>query len=151
MKTVKLKISDIKPWENNPKIHTDEQVQLIVDSIERFGMNDPVGVWGKDNILVEGHGRILALQKLGVDEVDAIRLDHLADEERRAYALVHNQATLATDWDFELLDIVLEDLDIDMSEVGFDFEDIEPSHDVDSGLAHDEESLTECPSCGHKF
>jgi len=120
MKIEKLPLSKIKAWETNPKIHTDEQIQVIIDSIKQFGMNDPIAVWGDENIIVEGHGRVLALEKMGVEEVDAIRLDHLSDEERRAYALVHNQATMLTDWDFELLDFELEEIEFDLIETPSD-------------------------------
>ena len=66
-------------------------------------MNDPIGIWGKENEIVEGHGRLLACQKLGHKEVPCIRLDHLTDEERRAYALAHNQTTLSSGFDSTLL------------------------------------------------
>ena len=70
MEIVKLKIDDIKPYKNNAKIHTPEQIEQIKKSIEQFGMNDPIAVWGKDNIIVEGHGRLEALKQLGYTEVD---------------------------------------------------------------------------------
>ncbi len=121
MEIIKLKISDLKPYDKNAKIHTKEQVEQIKKSIEEFGMNDPIAVWGKENLIVEGHGRLEALKELGYDEVECIRLDHLTDEERKAYTLVHNKLTMNTDFDFELLDNELETIeDIDMSEYGFD-------------------------------
>ena len=123
MEIIKLGLDELKPYEKNAKRHTDEQIQHIINSIERFGMNDPIGIWGEKNVIVEGHGRYFALKKMGVDEVDCIRLDHLTDEERKAYTLVHNQATLETPFDFDLLDSELDDIfDIDMSEFGFDLD-----------------------------
>lgn len=126
MNIVKLKINEIKPYKNNAKIHTKEQIEQIKMSIQEFGMNDPIAVWGKDNIIVEGHGRLEALKELGYTEVDCIRLDHLTDEERKAYTLAHNKLTMNTDFDFDILDSELADIaDIDMSDFGFDlsFED----------------------------
>ena len=126
MNIVKLKINEIKPYKNNAKIHTTEQIEQIKKSIEEFGMNDPIAVWGKDNIIVEGHGRLEALKQLGYTEIDCIRLDHLTDEERKAYTLAHNKLTMNTDFDFDILDSELADIaDIDMSDFGFDlsFED----------------------------
>jgi len=93
MEIIKIPIEDIKPYKNNAKIHTDDEIQHKINSIKKFGFNDPIGVWSDDNIIVEGHGRYLALKKMGITEVECIRLDHLTDEERRAYALEHNQAT----------------------------------------------------------
>lgn len=142
MEIVKLKIDDIKPYKNNAKIHTPEQIEQIKKSIEQFGMNDPIAVWGKDNIIVEGHGRLEALKQLGYTEVDCIRLDNLTDEERKAYTLAHNKLTMNTDFNFEILESELLDIDnIDMSNFGFelDFEDeekevVEDEFDIDSNI-----------------
>lgn len=129
MEIIKLKIDELKPYDKNAKIHTKEQVEQIKKSIEEFGMNDPIAVWGKDNLIVEGHGRLEALKELGYDEVECIRLDHLTDEERKAYTLVHNKLTMNTDFDFELLTGELVDLaeDFDMTQFGF----LENSIDLD--------------------
>lgn len=142
MKIVKININDLKPYKNNAKIHTQEQIEQIKKSIKEFGMNDPIAVWGKDNIIVEGHGRLEALKQLGYTEVDCIRLDHLTDEERKAYTLAHNKLTMNTDFDFDILDDELASIeDIDMSDFGFDldFEDeekevVEDEFDVDANI-----------------
>ena len=81
LKVEYIPINEIKPYENNAKIHTEEQIEQIKKSIEEFRMNDPIGIWGKDNIIIEGHGRLMALQELGWDEVPVIRLDDLTDEQ----------------------------------------------------------------------
>ena len=121
MKIEKIKIDELKPYKNNAKLHTERQIEQIKESIEKFGNNDPIAIWGKDNIIVEGHGRLEALKQLGYDEVEVIRLDHLTDEERRAYTLVHNKLTMNTDFDDSILNLELEDIkDIDMSD--FDLE-----------------------------
>ena len=59
---------------------------------------------GDNNIIVEGHGRLAAAKELGYKELDCIRLDHLTDEERRAYTLTHNKLTMNTDFDIDILD-----------------------------------------------
>lgn len=115
-------IGDLKPYENNAKIHTDEQIEQIKKSIQEFGFNDPIAVW-KDGEIIEGHGRLFAAQQLGIEEVPIIRLDDLTDEQRRAYMLVHNKLTMNSDFDIKLLDVELDNIaDIDMSEFGFDNE-----------------------------
>lgn len=84
-------------------------------------MSDPIGVWGENNIIVEGHGRYLSCKELGIDKVPVIHLDHLTDEQRRAYALAHNKTAEMSEWDFDLLGSELDDiLDIDMTDFGFD-------------------------------
>lgn len=79
------------------------------------------GIW-KDEI-VEGHGRLLACKELGYKEVPIIRLDHLSDEERKAYTLAHNKLTMNSDFDLDILNDELDDiLNIDMSDFGFDLD-----------------------------
>ena len=112
-------INSIKPYKNNAKLHPQEQIEQIKKSIEQFGMDDPIGIW-KDEI-VEGHGRLIACKELGYSEVPIIRLDHLTDEERKAYTLAHNKLTMNSDFDFNILDGELADIiNIDMSNFGFD-------------------------------
>lgn len=113
-----LPIEDLKEYPNNAKIHTPEQVEQIKWSIEQFGFNDPIAIWQDE--IVEGHGRLAAAQELGFKELPVIRLDSLTDEERKAYALVHNKLTMNTGFDFELLNLELEAIDIDMEVYGFD-------------------------------
>lgn len=119
MKIVNLKIKDLKPYEKNAKTHPKENIEAIKKSIQKYGFADPIGVWGKQNIIVEGHGRYLACKELGIDEVPCIRLDHLTDEERREYTLLHNKTTMMSDFDLDLLGEEL--FDIDMSDFELDW------------------------------
>lgn len=145
MRIEKISIEKIKPYEKNAKLHPQEQIDQIKQSIEQFGMNDPIAVWGKDNIVVEGHGRLMALKEMGYKEVDCIRLDHLSEEERKAYTLAHNKLTMNTDFDIDMLNEELLDIpDIDMSEFGFEIvkepentEVQEDNFDVDKVLEQD--------------
>ena len=72
MKIETIKLKDLTPYEKNAKEHPQKQVEQIKESIQRFGMNDPIAVWGKKNIIVEGHGRFLACQELSPKYVDVI-------------------------------------------------------------------------------
>ena len=113
-------INDLKKYHKNAKKHPKEQVNRIANSIKEFGMCDPIGVWGKDNLIIEGHGRLMALKKLGYTEAPIIRLDHLSEEQRKAYTLAHNKSA-ESEWDFEILSDELKSIvDIDMMEFGFD-------------------------------
>ena len=114
-----VSIEELKPYKNNAKIHTTEQIEQIKKSIKDYGMNDPIGVW-KDNTIIEGHGRLEACKQLGYKEVPIIRLENLTDEERKAYTLIHNQTTMNTGFDLELLSSELEDITIDLSDYGFE-------------------------------
>lgn len=86
-----VNVAKLKPYDKNTRKHEDYDVSQIAKSIEQYGFNDPIGIWGKDNIIVEGHGRLLAAKKLGMDKVPCIRLDDLTDEQRREYAIMHNK------------------------------------------------------------
>ena len=114
-------INSIRPYRNNAKQHPKEQIEQIKKSIEQFGMDDPIGVWNDE--IVEGHGRLIACKELGMTEVPIIRLDHLSDEERKAYTLAHNKLTMNSDFDLDILTKELDDiLNIDMSDFGFDLD-----------------------------
>ena len=144
------------PYARNAKIRTNEQIDQICESIGEFGFNDPVAVWDgpEGPEIIEGHGRVMAAKKLGLEVVPVVRLDHLTDEQRRAYGIVHNKLTMNTGWDFAKLDEELEDLQaMEMDAYGFDSLQI----DWDDGVGElTEESYDEpekkklcCPSCGH--
>ena len=96
-----LPVGSLKPYEKNARKHQDADVQTIVASIKEFGFDDPIGVWGEGNLIVEGHGRLMAAKKLGMETVPVIHLDHLTDEQRRAYALAHNKTAEMSEWDFD--------------------------------------------------
>lgn len=118
-----LPLADLKPYVNNAKLHPAEQVEQIKRSITEFGFDDPIAVWG-DNTVIEGHGRLIAANELGLETVPVIRLDHLTDEQRKAYALVHNKLTMNSDFDADLLAMELDGIfDLDMSKFGFDLDD----------------------------
>ena len=122
LKIEMLPIDELHAYENNAKLHPQEQIDQIVKSMQEFGNNDPIAI-DENNRVIEGHGRLLALKQMGETEVPIIRLNHLTDEQKRAYILVHNQLTLNTGFDEELLRVELEGIiDIDMAEYGFDLD-----------------------------
>ena len=123
-----LPVGSLKPYEKNTRKHQKKDVDNIAKSIEKYGMNDAIGIWGEQNIVVEGHGRLLACKKLGIKEVPCVRLDHLTDEQRREYAIAHNATAELSEWDFDLLSEELDDLDL--SDFDFDF-----------GIEDDEEEI----------
>ena len=114
-----LPIKALKPYEKNTRKHQKKDVDNIARSIEKYGMCDAIGIWGEQNIIVEGHGRMLACKQLGMAEVPCVRLDHLTDEQRREYAIAHNATAELSEWDLDILPDELADLDL--SDFDFDF------------------------------
>lgn len=152
MEIVNIKLSKLKPYEKNAKLHPEDNIEAIKKSIQKYGFADPIGVWGKQNIIVEGHGRYLACKELGIEEVPCIRLDHLTDEERREYTLLHNKTTLMSNFDYDILakeldELNLSDLDLDWGIIK------EEDINIDDFFAEAEEKPKEpktikCPHCG---
>ena len=94
-----LPVDALKPYEKNARKHGKTDIKAIVESVHSFEFNDPIGIWGPENLIVEGHGRLLAAKELGMKTVPCIRLDHLSAEGRRAYALAHNRTAELSAWD----------------------------------------------------
>ena len=143
LKVIYLPLSEIRMDEENAKEHPMSQVEEIKNSILEFGMCDPIGIVGEDNLCVAGHGRILALRELNAKEVPCIRLDHLdTREKQRAYALIHNKTTMDSGFDVELLDINLAEIEtIDMGLYGFGMKE-ESDNDIE---------VNESPSVGYNI
>ena len=114
-----VSIDSIMPYAKNAKEHPQQQVEQIKRSIKDYGMNDPIGVW--HNEIVEGHGRLMACKELGITEVPIIRLEHMSDEQRKQYMLVHNQTTMNSDFDLDILSEELDDL-LDFDAEFYDFD-----------------------------
>ena len=135
--------NELKPYENNARDHKDVDIEAIRESIREFGFNDPIGIWSDENLIVEGHGRQMAAIAEGLDSVPCIRLDHLTDEQRRAYALAHNKTAELSEWIFGKLNEELAGIqEIDMSAFGF-----EPIPEPEPEVAEDEvpeEAETRC-------
>ena len=125
-----LPIKALKPYEKNTRKHTDYDVGEIAKSITECGFNDPIGVYGESLTIVEGHGRLLAAKKLGMKEVPCIRLDHMTDEQRRKYAILHNKTAELSAFDFDNLAIELEDLDFSNFDFTFGIEDEEEETEI---------------------
>jgi hypothetical protein len=116
-------INELKEYSNNAKLHPDEQIEQIKQSIKDFGMNDPLAI-DKNNVIIEGHGRLIACRQLGIEQVPVIRLNELTEEQRKAYTLVHNKLTMNSDFDIDVLQDELSNIiDFDMESYGFEFLD----------------------------
>lgn len=126
MKIEKLKLSEITPYINNAKEHPQEQIDQIKGSIKEFGFNDPIAV-DENNVIIEGHGRYIALQQLGAEEVEVIRLEHLSEIQKKQYIIAHNKLTMNTGFNLEKLKLELKEIEInekDLSLTGFEIEEL---------------------------
>lgn len=128
-----LDISELLPYAKNARKHDKKDIDNIAKSIEKYGFNDPIGIATDKNIIIEGHGRVLACKKLGIKQVPCIRLDHMTEKERREYALLHNKLQELSDWDIDLIAEEIADLDFD----GFDV-DWELPEDEETEIIEDE-------------
>ena len=144
-------ITEIKPYKRNVKLHPQEQIEQIKNSMKEFGNIDPIGVWHDE--IVEGHGRYEALKQMGVKEIPIIRLDDLTDEQRKAYALAHNKLTMNSDFDVSLLDTELAEIEtIDMTLLGFDEQKHEEAIDLDDEPKQERTTkIVHCPKCGFAY
>jgi hypothetical protein len=121
LKLEKKLLTELKPYEQNVMKHGVQDVDAVKKSIQEYGFNDPIGIWGDDNLIVEGHGRLLALQELGYTEAYCIRLDHLDDKGRKEYAAVHNQTGRNASFDWDMLgNLFSEYPDFDAESFGFE-------------------------------
>ena len=156
-------LSDLIPYINNSRKHSDDQVAQIAASIKEFGWTNPILVDG-DNGIIAGHGRIMAAKKLGMTEVPVIELAHLSKEQRKALIIADNKLALNSDWDTNLLAIELKDLQdlgFDLNLTGFaenELSNIIETKNFDVGTIEDQGKLDEldpkwidCPHCGKEF
>ena len=151
-------IEKLKAYENNPRRISEIAVKSLINSIREFGFKVPV-VIDEDNVIVTGHTRVLAAREMGLQEVPCIVADDLTPEQIKAFRLADNKTSELTGWDFERLDLELEELsdfDIDMSDFGFKLDEYTQtesmtSEEVDTDEFAEEKFKHECPRCGFKF
>ena len=120
MEIVYKKLNEIKPYEKNPR-KNDEAVEYVANSIKEFGFKVPI-VIDKSGIIVAGHTRYKASKKLGLEEVPCVIADDLTDEQIKAFRLADNKVSEKAKWNKDLLMAEIMDLNIDMSDFGFEEE-----------------------------
>lgn len=128
MEIIIKKIGDIIPYENNPR-KNDDAVEYVANSIREFGFKNPV-IIDKNNVIVAGHTRVKAAERLGIEEIPCIMADDLTDEQIKAFRLADNKVGEIAEWDFEMLDLELLDIDMDMTDFGFELEEAEEETEV---------------------
>lgn len=114
-KIVQRETEVLKPYENNPRQHSEAQLDRLVRSIKEFGFTNPILIDDDCNVIA-GHGRLLAAELMGLAQVPTITLGHLTADQRRAYVIADNQLALNSTWDDDVLQAELQAL----GEAGYD-------------------------------
>ncbi|WP_457650886.1 site-specific DNA-methyltransferase [Profundibacter sp.] len=117
----------LEPYSGNARTHSDEQIGQITASIEEFGFTNPILADG-DGVIIAGHGRLLAAQRLGLEKVPVITLDYLTDAQRRALVIADNKIAENAGWDEEMLRVeieALQELEFDLDLIGFSDEELD--------------------------
>ena len=121
MQFKQVDVDSLKAYPQNARTHNEKQVAQIAESIKEFGFLAPCLV-DKDNVLIVGHGRLMAAKTLGMKKVPTLRIEHLTPDQVKAYRIADNQLALNSDWDLELLGLELsqlQEIDLDISVIGF--------------------------------
>ena len=119
-------VNDLIPYARNSRTHDTNQVSQIVASIKEFGFTNPILI-DDEGLIIAGHGRVQAAQKLNLKTVPTICLDYLTEAQKKAYVIADNRLALNAGWDFDMLKVELNDLndlDFDVSLLGFDDKEI---------------------------
>lgn len=140
--------TDLIPYANNPRTHSEQQVAQVAASIQEFGFNNPILI-DEHNSIIAGHGRLAAAQKLDMNTVPTILLEGLSEAQRKAYVIADNKLTENGGWDYDLLAVEIErlkELDVDIDLTGFDPTELDTilKPEVVEGLT-DEDAVPEVP------
>lgn len=162
-KVTRRKVASLIPYARNSRTHSDEQVAQIAASIKEWGFTNPILV-DIDGEIIAGHGRLLAAQKLNIDEVPTMTAVGWSEAQKRAYVIADNKLALNAGWDETLLKIELKDLSdfkFNLPDIGFSLDELaslfdEP--DFDAASEDDQGKLDEldpkmvnCPHCKQDF
>ena len=152
LKIETMPVDRLIPYARNARTHAETQVAQIAGSIAEFGFVNPILV-GDDDVIIAGHGRLMAARKLGLNEVPVIRVDGLSETQRRALIIADNKIAENAGWDEELLRLEIADLkaqDFDLDLTGFDLSEIDQllqntGNQVPDGLTGDDQ-IPEAPA-----
>ena len=161
MQITMAKISDLLPYANNARDHTEDQVAQIADSIKEFGWTNPLIIHGQT--VVAGHARLAAARKLNMTEVPVIDRSDMTEAQWKAYVIADNQLAMNATWNEGLLTLELDDLanlEFDLDLLGFSDDELEHLSspidlefpEVTTGDEEDSDPIQiDCPNCGHTF
>lgn len=149
-----LPIDQLQMYDGNANIHTAHQIDQIAESIEEFDFSSPILAWHNEDgeaVIIAGHGRLMAARKLGIEELPVVFLDHMTDEQRRAFTIVENQLTRLSEFDMGILEVELENIvNIDMTQFDFDVQIEDDVFDDGYGEVEEDEVPEDAPSIVQK-
>ena len=156
-----IDLKDIIPYSNNPRNNDGKAVDKVAASIHEYGFNVPI-VIDKDNVIIAGHTRYKAANKLKYKKVPCIRAEHLSPAQVKAYRIADNKVAEYSSWDDDMLALELEqlqELDFELDLTGFEDDEINAIiGEFDAGteqeqgdlstLEEKQEKTVKCHNCG---
>lgn len=154
IKIVEKQTTDLIPYENNARIN-DDAVEFVANSIKEFGFKNPI-IIDNNNVIIAGHTRLKAAEKLGIKKVPCIIADDLTEEQIKAFRIADNSTAQIAEWDMTKLQAELDAIDFDMSSFGLQEQINQMQVDFNNGLDNEDfndtgvkKHLCKCPVCGH--
>lgn len=144
-------VADLIPYARNSRTHNEEQISQIMASIKEFGFTNPILI-GSDNVIIAGHGRLLAAQRLGLTEVPVICLPDLTETQRKALVIADNKIALNAGWDEEMLALEMKELeesDFNLDILGFsedELKELENFGESQTEAKSEEDEIPEAPA-----
>lgn len=149
MEIVNLKLEEIKPYEKNPRFN-EKAVEKVSKSIQEFGFKVPIIV-DKNNVIITGHTRYKAAQRLELSEVPCIISTDLTKEQVKAFRIADNKVAEDSKWDYDVLNEELADLDLftgfDLNELEIDWATVQDLHE--DTYKQPVKKMLRCPHCHH--
>lgn len=152
-KPERRKVSDLTPYARNSRTHSDDQVAQIAASIKEWGFTTPVLI-DPDGGIIAGHGRVMAAQRLGLEDVPCIIAEGWSEAQKRAYVIADNKLALNAGWDNEMLAVEmaeLKDLDFDLDLIGFDSDELQAFEMAEEELPGEGDNEGSTASLADKF
>lgn len=142
-----IKTSELVPYVNNARTHSQEQINKLRSSLREFGFVNPI-IIDKDKTVLAGHGRLAAAKEEGIEEVPCVLVDYLTEAQKKAYILADNRYAEDAGWDEEMLRVeieALEGMDFNLGLTGFDEDEITDLFDtgIESEVEDDDFDLEE--------
>jgi hypothetical protein len=158
---MRRKVADLIPYARNSRTHSPEQIAQLAASIREWGFTNPILI-NEAGTIIAGHGRVMAAQKLGIEELPCMTATGWTDAQRRAYVIADNKLAMNSDWDMEILKVEMQDLgDFDLTITGFDIDELTILFDqpvFSPGTEDDQGKLDElspkmvtCPHCAAEW
>ena len=169
MKVINKKINSLVLYENNSRLHSDKQINQIVNSISEFGFTNPILI-DENQMVLAGHGRLKAAEILDLKNVPTIQISNLSESQKKAYVIADNKLALNADWNDDLLQnevLNLVNENIDLTLLGFNQNEIDSflNHNLNEQLDFEKDYTgskeillndinkfdNKCPRCGFEF